>query len=156
MTGNSLFDKILLGLNGLVALAAAGIVYYAHFMIKPEPTNVTTEEQALYDKAQAESMVSAYTVSAKPVNLYHVGARLRYLSTELSIVPFKESDKEILKSHEYVIKNALIEVAAHMTPDEVSTLTGKLLLESRIKKYVNESLGTPIIKKIYFGKFTVQ
>ncbi len=156
MTGTPLFDKILLGLNGLVALAAAGIVYYSHFMIKPPPTNITTEEQALYDKAQSESQVSAYTISSKPVNLYHEGSRLRHLSTELSIIPFKESDKEILKTHEYIVKNALIEVAAHMSPEEVSTLTGKLLLESRIKKYVNESLGAPVIKKIYFGKFTVQ
>lgn len=156
MTGNPLFDKILLGFNGLVALAAAGIVYYSHFMLKPEPTNITTEEQALYDKAQAESMVSAYTITSKPVNLYHEGARLRHLSTEMSIIPFEESDKEIIKNKEYIIKNALIEVAAHMTPEEVSTLTGKLILESRIKKYVNKSIGAPVVKKIYFGKFTVQ
>ena len=156
MTGNPLIDKVLLGLNGLVALAAAGIVYYAHFMIKPEPINTTTEEQKLYDQASSESLVTAYTIASKPVNLYHEGARLRYLATEMSIIPFKEVDKEILKEKEYVIKNALIEIAAHMSPEEVSTLTGKLLLESRIKKYINESLGTPVVKKIYFGKFTVQ
>lgn len=156
MTGKPLFDKILLGVNGLVALAAAGIVYYSHFMLKPKPTNITTEEQALYDKAQSESMVSAYTITTKPVNLYHEGARLRHLSTEMGIIPFQESDKEIIKNKEYIIKNALIEVAAHMSPEEVSTLTGKLILESRIKKYVNESIGAPVVKKIYFGKFTVQ
>jgi flagellar basal body-associated protein FliL len=156
MTGNPKLDKILLALNATVALLAAGVVYYAHFMIKPPPTNQSGEEQALVDKAYQETQITPYTMKTQIVNLYTEGARLRFLSTEMSLIPFKEAGKALLKEREYIIRNALISVAAHMTAEEVSSVTGKILLESRVKKTINEALGAPVVKKIYFGKFTVQ
>jgi flagellar protein FliL len=157
MTGNPKLDKIILGINGVVALAAAGLVYFAHFQISPPPTDQKAEEDQLIHEAHKAREISQVTLPQQVVNLYNEGStRLRFLSVELSILLFRENDKALIKEKEFLIKNALIEVASHMTPDEISTLSGRILFESRIKKRVNEEVGFPLIKKIYFGKFTVQ
>ena len=156
MTGKPLYDKILLGLNGLVALAAAGLVFYAHNNIKPVPTDQKAEEASLVQTAFEESQMKAYDFKAMVVNIYSEGSRLRYLDVELGVLPFKESDKALFKEREYIFKNALVTIAAAMTPDELSSVTGKILLESRLKKATNEALGAPVVKKIFFAKFVVQ
>jgi flagellar FliL protein len=43
-----------------------------------------------------------------------------------------------------------------MKASELNSITGKILLESRIKKRLNSILGAPIIKRIYFSKFIIQ
>jgi len=156
MTGKPLFDKILLGLNGLVALAAAGMVFYAHNNIKPVPTDQKAEQTSLEQTAFEESQMKAYDFKAMVVNIYSEGTRLRYLDVELGVLPFKESDRVLIKEREYVFKNALVSIAAGMSPDELTSVTGKILLESRLKKATNEALGAPVVKKIYFSKFVVQ
>jgi flagellar FliL protein len=156
MTGNPLFDKILIGLNGAVAIGAAALVFHSHTGIKPEPTNQKAEEEALVNAAVEESQLKAYDFKSIVVNLYSEGSRLRYLDVEMGVLPFKEADKALFKEREYVFKNALIQIAAKMTPDELTSVTGKILLESRLKNAVNEALGKTVVKKIYFAKFVVQ
>jgi flagellar FliL protein len=55
-----------------------------------------------------------------------------------------------------MFKDVLIEVASHLEPDELDTLSGKILLENKIKKQVNTKLGKPVVKQIYFSGFVVQ
>lgn len=156
MTGNPKLDKILLGLNGLVALASAGLVFYAHNNIKPPPTDQAAEETTLVTDAYTESQLKPYEFKSMIVNLYSEGSRLRFLDVKISILTFKEADKELIKEREYIFKTKLIEIAGLMTPEELSSVTGKILLESRLKKAITEALGASVIKKIYFGKFVVQ
>ncbi len=156
MTGNPKLDKILLGLNGLVAIASAGLVFYAHNNIKRPPTDQAAEETTLVTEAYTESQLKPYEFKSMIVNLYSEGSRLRFLDVKMSVLPFKEADKELIKEREYIFKTKLIEIASLMTPEELSSVTGKILLESRLKKAVTEALGASVIKKIYFGKFVVQ
>lgn len=156
MTGNPLFDKILLGANGAIVLLAAGLVFFSHTKVKPPPTDIPGEEQSLLDTAIAESQLKPHAMKQMTVNLYSEGTRLRYLNAEMNLVPFKQTDLEILKANEHIVKNELIRIAATMTPDELGSITGKILLESRLKKAVNEKLNQPLIKSIFFAKFLVQ
>jgi len=156
MTGNSLFDKILLGLNGLVALGAAGLVIHSHTSIKPLPTDQAGEEKAMADSAAVNNQVTPVMFKKMVVNIHTVGTRLRYLEAEIGLLPFEESQKEGLKKVEYMLQDALIEIAGKMDPDELSSVTGKILLEGRLKKHLNEKIGAVVIKQIYFTKFIVQ
>jgi flagellar basal body-associated protein FliL len=156
MTGNPLIDKVLMGLNGAVVLLAAGLVVYSHTSVKPPPTDQAGEEKALQDGANTEAQITALSFKKQVVNLHNDGTRLRFLEVEMGVLPFEEAAKETIKTHEYVFQNALIEVAGGMTPDEVGSVTGKILLESRVKKAVNEKLGQPLVRHIYFGRFVVQ
>jgi flagellar basal body-associated protein FliL len=44
-----------------------------------------------------------------------------------------------------------------LDPDDLDSVTGKILLENKIKKQVNAKLGEPpVVKQIYFSGFVVQ
>ena len=90
------------------------------------------------------------------VNLNSRGTRLRYLDVEMNILPFHNDQKELIKANEYIFKDVVIEIASKLEPDELDSLSGKILLENKIKKQVNTKLGQPVVKQIFFSGFVVQ
>jgi flagellar FliL protein len=152
-----MLQKILIIANLVVVLAGAGLVFYSHTMIKPEPTNQDVETQKLKDEAIAQTQVLPVPLKKFVVNLHSRSSRLRYLDIEMNILTFREDQKEIIKANEHIFKDAVIEIASHLDPDDLDSVTGKILLENKIKKRVNEKLGEPpVIKQIYFSGFVVQ
>jgi len=149
-------QKILLIVNVVVVLAGAGLVYYSHNMIKPEPTNQSAELENLKTSALEQAQVKSIPMKKFVVNLHSRGTRLRYLDVEMNILPFHDDQKELIKASEYIFKDVLIEIASHLAPEDLDTLSGKILLENKIKKQVNAKLGQPVVKQIYFSGFIVQ
>ena len=90
------------------------------------------------------------------VNLYSRKTRLRFLNIKLDLELFQNGMQEKLKDLTPVINDQLIDIAGNMKASELNSITGKILLESRIKKRLNSLLGAPIIKRIYFSKFIIQ
>ncbi|MBA2403786.1 MAG: flagellar basal body-associated FliL family protein [Bdellovibrionales bacterium] len=150
------FQKILLIINLVVVLAGAGLVYYSHNMIKAEATDQAAEVENLKNSAMEQAQVQAVPMKKFVVNLHSRGTRLRFLDVEMNILPFHNDQKELIKASEYIFKDTLIEIASHLTPEELDTLSGKILLENKIKKQVNAKLGQPVVKQIYFSGFVVQ
>lgn len=149
-------EKILIIVNLVVVLAGAGAVYYSHNLIKPIPTDQKAEEEALKTNAAAEAQLQPVPLKKIVVNLYSKATRLRYLDIDMSVLTFHEDQKEIVKNHEYIFKDVVVEIAAHLTPEELESMTGKILLENKIKKTVNTKLGQPVIRQIFFSGFVVQ
>ncbi len=149
-------QKILIILNLVVVLAGAGLVYYAHNMIKPEPTNQAAEAESLKTNAVEQAQVQALPMKKFVVNLHSRETRLRYLDVEMNILPFHNDQKELIKANEYLLKDILIETASHLAPEDLDTLSGKILLENKLKKQINAKLGQPVVKQIYFSGFVVQ
>ncbi len=152
-----MLQKILIIANLAVVLAGAGLVFYSHNMIKPEPTNQDAETQKLKDEAIAQTQVLPVPIKKFVVNLHSRSSRLRYLDIEMNVLTFSDDQKEIVKASEHIFKDSVIEIASHLDPDDLDSVTGKILLENKIKKRVNEKLGEPpVIKQIYFSGFVVQ
>lgn len=154
-------QKILILLNLVVALGAAGAVFYAHNMIKPEPTNQAAEEEAMKKAALDEAHITPVPIKKFAVNLHSRSSRLRYLDIEMNILPFHNDQKELIKGNEHIFKDVVIEIASQLDPDDLESVTGKMLLENRIKKQVNANFkklgaGQPVVKQIYFSGFVVQ
>lgn len=149
-------QKILIIVNLVIVLAGAGLVFYSHNMLKPEPTNQALEAQNLKDNAMAQSQVQSVPIKKFVVNLFSRSTRLRYLDVEMNILPFHADQAELIKSNEHILKDVLVEIASHLSPEELDTLSGKILLENKIKKQVNAKLGQPVVKQIYFSGFVVQ
>ena len=150
------FQKILLIANLVIVLAGTGVVFYSHFMIKPEPTDQDQQTLDLVENAQKSTEVKAIPIKKFVVNLHSRQTRLRYLDIEMNVLPFYESQSEIIKQNEHLFKDSVIEISSRLSPDDLNTLSGKILLESRIKKQVNTKLGQPVVKQIYFSGFVVQ
>lgn len=149
-------QKILIIVNLVVVLAGAGLVYYSHFMIKPEPTNQAAEEEKLKKDASEKSKIEPVAIKKFVVNLHSGSSRLRYLDLEMNILTFHNDQKELIKNSEHLLKDVVIQVSAQMDAGDLDSMTGKITFESRVKKMVNERLGQPVIKQIYFSTFVVQ
>src|SRR5690554_3254986 len=156
MTGNPGLDRILLGVNGAVVLAATALVVYAHTMIKPVPTDEAKEFAGLVQESMRELRKSQVEFPEMVINLYSRETRLRFLNVSMAVETFNEGQIQVAQDHKAMIQDTLIDIASNMTPEELNSVTGRILLESRIKKTVNGQLSEPAIKKIYFSKFIVQ
>jgi flagellar FliL protein len=148
--------KVLIIINLVVVLAGAGLVFYSHNVLKPAPTDQAAEARALKDHAIAQSQLQPVPIKKFVVNLHSRGTKLRYLDLEMNILTFHEDQKEIVKNNEHLFKDTVIEITSHLEPDDLDTVTGKILLENRIKKQVNSKLGQPVVKQIFFSGFVVQ
>ncbi len=149
-------QKILILLNLVVALGGAGLVFYSHNMIKPAPTDQAAEAEALKKTALEEAHLTPVPIKKFVVNLHSRSSRLRYLDLEMNVLTFHNDQKELVKGREYVFKDVVIEIASQLDPEELESVTGKMLLENRIKKQVNAKLGQPVVKQIFFSGFVVQ
>jgi flagellar FliL protein len=150
-------QKILIIVNLVIALAGAGLVFYSHSMIKPDPTDQVAEAEAIKTDAAATTQLRPVPIKKFVVNIHSKSSRLRYLDLEMNILTFQEDQKEIIKANEHIFKDTVIEIASHLDPEDLESVTGKILLENKIKKQVNTKLGdSPVIKQIYFSGFVVQ
>lgn len=149
-------QKILIIVNLVVVLLGAGLVYYSHFVIKPEPTNQAAEEEDLKKNALEKSRLEPVAIKKFVVNLLSGASRLRYLDVEMNVLTFHADQKELIKTHEHIFKDVVIGIASQMSPSELDSMTGKITFESRVKKAVNEKLGQSVVKQIYFSTFVVQ
>ena len=150
-------QKILIIVNLVTALAGAGLVFYSHSMIKPDPTDQVAEAEAIKTDAAATTQLRPVPIKKFVVNIHSKSSRLRYLDLEMNILTFQEDQKEIIKANEHIFKDTVIEIASHLDPEDLESVTGKILLENKIKKQVNTKLGdSPVIKQIYFSGFVVQ
>jgi flagellar FliL protein len=154
-------QKILIILNLVVALVGAGLVFYSHNMIKRAETDQKAEEAKLKTEAVESTQLQPVPIKKFVVNLFSRGTRLRYLDLEMNVLTFTADQKQIVKNNEHVFKDVVIEIASKLAPEDLDTVTGKLLLENRIKKQVNERLQKlgaigPVVKQIYFSGFVVQ
>lgn len=156
MTGNPTLDKVILGINGLMMTGAAALVFFSHNMLKKPMTNQPVEFGTMIEGSMEQYNSQPVTMDEIVVNLYSREARLRFLNTQMNLVLYSESDRELAQIMKPHIFDTLVEVAGNMQPKEVNSITGRILLESRIINKVNGIAKKPLIKKILFSKFIVQ
>lgn len=156
-----MLQKILIILNLVVALGGVGAIYYSHFLLKPAPTDQVAETEAMKTSAVEESSVAPVPLKKFVINLYSKTTRLRYLDLEMNILPFSADQVELIKANEYLFKDVLIDIGSKLEPEELDSVTGKILLENKIKKQVNAEFrergsDQPVVKQIFFSSFVVQ
>ncbi len=156
MTGKPSLDKILIGINFVLVLGAAAFIAFSHTSHKKEATNLDAEIAALEKSATDQLNLKPFKLGKVTVNLYSRKTRLRFLDIEVNIAPFRESYKSVLQRHVPLIKDIIIEITGNMAPSDLNSVTGKIILESRIKERVNQELEAPVIKRIYFSRFVIQ
>lgn len=156
MTGKPLLDKIVMALNVLGLLFSLGAVIYSTVIWqKPLPKN-EEELRLLRQEALTTSFVETIPMKKITINLPSQRGRLRYLDIEMGLLPFKSVYIDKLKANFSLIYDRAIVHSGKMEAEELNSLAGKILLEDQIKKDVNEALGGPILKKIFFTVFVVQ
>lgn len=156
MTGNKTIDTILVGLLTLLSLATLGVFVYTETIYKRPATNDVAELKEMKKEESQKIAPEAFELEKMIINLNSQGSRLRFLEVEVHFVPFKPSTIELFNSHKSYIKDALIDITSNMAPDELNTVSGKVILEERIRRRLNDYFGKPVIKDIFFSRFVVQ
>lgn len=160
MTGKKLFDMILLGVMMLTTLAVIGLFYYTEKVYKRPPIDEAKEKEALLKDSDPRVLPAFYKLEKMTVSLVPREAngnqRMRYVELEIHLVMFKSDDAGIIKTYLPVVQDKIIVIASKMGADELNSLTGKILLEDRLKKEINKSLGKPVVKSIFFSRYIVQ
>ena len=142
--------------NLVFVLLAAGVVIYSHTMIKPAPTDQALETEKLQKDAVQGAQLQPVPIKRFVVNLHSRATRLRYLDLEMNVLTFSEEQKQIVRSNEHIFKDAVVEIASRLSPEDLDTVTGKILLENKIKTRVNQKFGQPVVRQIFFSGFVVQ
>lgn len=156
MSGNKMIDTVLVGLSTVVALGLLGVFIYTEIVYeKPLPENDELVQQLLSD-IQDEERPESYELDQMIVNLQSRTTRLRFLDTVMHFVPFEQRHLRLFEGRKSEIKDIVIDTAGRMYPSELNSVAGKILLEDRLKRRINDLLGTKALREILFVRFVVQ
>lgn len=156
MTGNKVLDYIILGISGLACLGVLGVYVYTDIVFeRPLPSDLVEKAKLLKD-AKKVIFTEAYKLDKLTINLKSKTQRLRFLDIEVHLVPYKSKYNDMLDQNKSSINDAIILLSGEMNPEQLNSVSGKLLLENRIKTQVNDLLGGDVVKEVLFSKFIVQ
>ena len=160
MTGKKLLDTILVGVMILATLTVAGLFYYTERMYKKPPIDENAEKAALMTSVDAKAIPTFFKVDKMTISLIPkneaANSRMRWLEIEIHLVLFESKDLETMKTYLPLVQDRIIDITSKMGPDELNSLSGKILLEDRLKREINHSLNRPVVKNIFFASFIVQ
>lgn len=156
MTGNKTIDTALVGLLTLASMATLGVFIYTEMVFKKPLPDEGKELEALKTDTEQAVAPEIYKLDKLIINLNSRGSRLRFLDVEIHLVPYKSNALETFDAQKAFIIDAVIDIASNMEPDELNTVAGKVLLEERIRRRLNDFFGKSLIKEIFFSRFVVQ
>ena len=156
MTGNKTFDTILLSMASAATAAALGVFVYSEMLYQRPLPSDEIEKKALVKDSQSATTPENFKVDKMIINLNSQTSRLRFLDVQMYFVPYRSEYNETFKSQISYVKDAIIDIASNMQPDELNTVAGKVLLEERIRRRLNDFFGKSLIKEILFSRFVVQ
>ncbi|MBC7430154.1 MAG: flagellar basal body-associated FliL family protein [Bacteriovorax sp.] len=160
MTGKKLIDMILLGVMMLATLAVVGLFYYTEKMYKKPPIDENAEKKALLTSVDHKAIPTFFKVDKMTISLIPkneaTNSRMKWLEVEMHMTLFSSEDLGLMKAYLPVVQDRIIDITSKMGADELNSLTGKIILEDRLKKEINKSLKRPVVKNIFFASFIVQ
>lgn len=157
-------DLLLFGLLTFTTVAVVGFYYYSINIFQKETYSdqqIKEKERTVTPEYDEEgNIIETFTETSKlerlVINLPSRSGRLRFLELEMTIEPIDGVLIEDIEKHHIYIKDIAIEVAGQMKPSELNSISGKILLEERIKKRFRKITPRNLISRIYYQKFIVQ
>ncbi len=156
MTGSKKGDIILGALSILISFGSVGTIFYAQNFLKPEPFSEEKEVNDLISQAKNINNTTVYNLKPMTINLYSENTRLRYIDLEISILPHLDRQTDRIKKYETLIVDTIINEIGRKTPDELNSISGRIILESKLKSEINKIAKQNVTKELYFTKFVIQ
>jgi len=156
LTGKKLIDTILIGMMLLATLATAGVFFYTQYLYEKPLPNPEEERLKMAEEAKTKLFPNSYKLDKLIINLPSRSSRLRFLDIQAYLIPFSSEATESFDKYKANIQDIVIEIASAMEPEELGTISGKILLESRMKKQINALYAKPLVKSVKFTDFVIQ
>ncbi len=156
----NMIQKILVAVCLVFSLASTGIFVYTQVIFKkPVPDDAKEFEKMKADekKPMAEA-VEPYRMKRMTVNIEQENGKdkMRFLNMELLMIPFKNDGAKVLEDNQAIVNDTIITISSKMDPNELNTISGKILLENRLRKTINERLNEEVVREILFQHFVIQ
>ncbi len=155
MTGKPLLDKILLTLAMLSTISVLGLFVYTDIIYQKPLPDDKKEFQKLEAESKKVNVSKGFALKKITINLKST-RKLRFLSTEIVLIPFKESQLQIIEDNQAMIRDIIIDAGSNMTAKELSSITGKIIFEETLKERINKTQKKPLIKEVFFSNFVIQ
>lgn len=146
--------NIVIALN-LLAIIFVFVAFYFGSNLSPTFSN-QKELKKFQDESLANASAEIISIPKLTINLASNKGKLHYLDTEIKIVPVSEKDSAEFKKIESQIMSIIIEVAGQFTPDQITSVSGKIILAEKIKQIINLRLDQKLVAKVLFTSFVVQ
>ena len=156
MTGKKLVDTILIALMVLSTAATMGVFVYTQFLYERPLPNPAEERAKMHEEAKAKLFPNSYKLDKLIINLPSKSSRLRFVDMQIYLVPFQSEATEAFDKKKAAIQDFIIATVSSMEAEELGSVSGKILLENRIKKGVNSFYPKPLVKSIQFTDFVIQ
>lgn len=152
-----MLEKASIGLSIFATLLALSVFVYTEYIFEKPPISAEEGLKELKEEASKISVPASFDIENIVINLRsEKSKRLRFLNLSVHLIPFSDKHRDALELNNALIHDSIIDVSGHMEPDEINSITGKILFESRLKKQINERMKADIIRDILFSKFVVQ
>jgi flagellar protein FliL len=155
MTGSRFVDTVLVALSSLVAIALLGIFVYTEMLYTPPPIDENAALERMRNQLEEQGL-HLYKLDKFVVNIPSGTTRLRYADIEIQLVSFEPSAHQAYETHVSRIRDLVIKEVGAMSPEELNTVTGRILLEDRLRRGINQIVRKNAVKEILFPKFIIQ
>lgn len=146
-----------MAINVAAVVGAFAVIIYKNVIYqRPLPNEEQEFAKLLESTQQGPSVGPLVKLDPLVINLPTRTSRLRFLNVQLHIQPFKKDQVAIIEKFIPIITDSTIAIASSMTHIELNSVSGKILLENRIKEDINLHLQAKVIKRIYFSTFVIQ
>ncbi len=156
---------IIIGI-ALLLLGGGGFFGYKFFLAKPkeQPTKATEQvekkgetkkEKKKKEEQPKEIVTKVVPLPTLLVNLADPLGR-RYLKISISIEVKGEKTPSLIEEDTPKIKDTLILLLSSKTFDDLNSFDKKIELKKEIVERINQILGKPVVRRVYFTEFIVQ
>ncbi len=156
MTGSLLLDRIILGICLALSLAVCGLFIYTESFYKKKLPNNREETSLLSSDSKNVVVTQGHTIKKIIVNLPNEGSRLRFINLAIIFIPFEQKQIAFLEKNNDILLDIVLTTTSSMNAQELNSITGKILLEERLKKNIHLKLGDDLIKEIFFTNYVIQ
>ena len=158
MKGIHKFDLITSVSLSLITFAVLGFFYYTIILYTNATYSDSNLQESIVNKMSQEEKVFTPPIDMKRlvINLPSKTRRLRFLELELSFETLQKNNGNFLEKYGPLIKDVAIGEVGKMTPAELNSLSGKIILEQRLKTKIREKTQKNLISRIFYRRFVVQ
>lgn len=155
----SIVQKIIIAVSLVFSLATTGVFVYTQVIFKkPAPDDAKEFEKMKEEEKKPTTVVEGYKLKRMMINLESETGKekIRLLNLEALIMPFKEDGATVLEDNQAIVYDVFNTVASKMDVNELNSISGKILLENRLRKTINERLHEEVVREILFQHFVIQ
>lgn len=140
----------------LLLLILAGGGFFAWTLLNKNDANTSAgDNQSVSTATKGPGII--VPVSAFIVNLMdRSGLGKRYLKVTMQFEVSNQEQVLLVGQHKTRMRDAILMLLSSITFEDINTLDGKLELKQALIQRLNQILGEPVIRQLYFTEFVVQ